>query len=110
MLEVPHLPAGPVRIIAIAGSISLLAFAATAGLLAARRRLREAGWSALALALAIATMLVHRSPGWHVVISSLTLACALRNAICLDATARWLTVVATAAWIIATAQAIAVFR
>lgn len=110
MLDVPSLPAGPVRAIAIAGSISILAFAATAALLGVRRRWREAGWSLLVLALAIATMIVHRSPGWHVVLTSLTLAAALRNAICLDAAPRWLAVAAIAAWIVATVQALLVFH
>jgi hypothetical protein len=110
MVEVPSLPAGPVRIVAIAGSIAFLAFGGVAGLLAVRRRWREAAWAALVLAFAVTTMLVGRAPGWHVIASALTLACALRNAVCLDATPRWLTAVATAAWITATIQAHLVFR
>src|SRR6185369_14525723 len=99
-----------IGVIATAGTIALLGFATGIVMAASGRRVRDAAWAAAALALGLATMAARSSPGWHVVLSALTLATALRNAICLVGRDRWPAIVAAGAWVLAVIAARLLFR
>jgi hypothetical protein len=110
-VSLPQLPpSGPIRVIAVAGTLALAAFLAAFVVLAVRRQWREAAWAATAFAAGLATSLVHRHAGWHVVLSTVTIALALRNAACVRGWPMALTLAGLIAWLAATVQAWLLFH
>jgi hypothetical protein len=97
----PTLPAeGPVRVVAILGSVALAAFLAGASVLAVRREGREARWAfALVVLGVVAGILGRAGAGWHAVATALVVSLALRNITCTHGAARWLTAAGLATWV-----------
>src|SRR5687768_3537727 len=96
----PALPEeGPVRVIAILGSVALAAFLAGAVMLAVRRDWREARWALALFVLGIVDAMLGRAgAGWHAVATALVVSLALRNVTCTKGAPRWLTLAGLAAW------------
>ena len=100
-MSIPALPAsGPIRQIAVLGSISILAWVIAAALSARKKRRQETGWSVALIVLAAATMIAGRIHGLvHEALQLLTVAVALRNVISMQGAVRWLTLVGVLAWL-----------
>ena len=104
MVDVPELPpSGPLRVLAVAGSVSLVALAVAAALAMRSGNRRVTAWAVAPLLLGAASFTLgrHLHPLGHVVLSLLTLAVALRNAFGLPGGARIASAVAAAAWLVA---------
>ena len=107
MSAIPSLPSGgPLRLLAIAGSISLLALLVTVPLQLRRRSNREAAWAAAALAMSLVSFGLGRIiPAIHPFASGATLVLSARNMVRFDGTPRALQAVAFASWVIAIVSA-----
>ncbi len=101
VLNMPSLPEpGPIRLIAISGSIAILAWLIVTVVLGRTKRRNEALWSALLLVFVGLTMAAGRfDAAWHTVMQVTTVGIAGRNAIRLQGRLRWLTVIGIIAWI-----------
>ena len=111
-MQIPLPPPGPVRLIAAAGTLAILAFGAAAIVLAWRRRWPDAGWAVALLAVLAASFVAGAAGahGWHVVLAACTLALGLRNAACFPRLPRALGVLGLVAWALAIVQAFAYRR
>lgn len=96
----PSLPeAGPIRLIAILGTLAMLAWLVCAVISARRKRADEAWWSLLVLACSVLTMIAGRLDGAvHAVVQLLTVGIAARNARSFFGLPRWLTIAGILAW------------
>ncbi|MGB0590735.1 MAG: hypothetical protein ACPGU1_13735 [Myxococcota bacterium] len=96
----PSLPeAGPIRLIAILGTLAMLAWLVCAVISARRKRRDEAWWSLLVLGCSVLTMIAGRLDGTvHGVVQLLTVGIAARNARAFLGLPRWLTIVGILAW------------
>lgn len=112
MLEVPSLPPpGPVRVIAIAGTLGLIGFASALVERAVRRAGREIVWAATPLALGLAAVACARlAPGLHAVVSLGALAVGARNVARWTAAGRWLALVGLLGWAAALVTGRLLFR
>ena len=111
-MEMPELPAeGPVREMAILGSVALGAFLVGAIVLAARREWREARWALALFVLGVAAGILGRAgAGWHAVATALVIGLALRNITCAQGAPRWFTAAGLATWLAVVWIAHHVFR
>jgi hypothetical protein len=106
MDQVPSLPPGPVGLLAVAGSIGLLAFLAVVIMEGVARRGRGTAWASAPLLIGVLTMVLGRGhPGWHAAASLLTLALGTRNAVAFRKWSRVASSLAVVSWL--TAQLIA---
>ena len=96
----PSLPeAGPIRLIAVLGTLAMLAWLVSAVVSARRKRRAEALWSVSVLVCAGLTMIAGRVDGsLHAIVQMLTVGVALRNATSFSGAPRWLTVIGILAW------------
>ena len=111
LLSVPSLPEpGPIRLIAVTGSLAILAWLVCAALAARAGQRKEAQWSCVVLVLAGLTMIAGRVDAiTHSVIQILTVAVALRNVINLRSALRWLMALGVLAWVTSAAVAMRTF-
>jgi hypothetical protein len=92
--------------IAVLGSVALLCWLSAAVVLGARKQSRELAWSVALVTLGILTsVLGHGRPGWHVLMTGVTAALALRNAVLQPGPPRWLDAAGLAAWLLAVLRA-----
>ena len=113
MVDVPDLPsAGPVRVLAVAGSVAIGAFAVAAALAWRRQRRRDVAWAAAPLLLGTLSFVLgrHLHPAGHLIASVLTLAAALRNVVAFRGALRAASALAAVAWIVAVVAAGLIFR
>lgn len=103
----PSLPgAGPLRMLAVAGSIAIVAFLAALAVQLRARRVRDSAWAALPLGLCAATIVVGRYyPSWHTAMSIATAAAAGYDAWRFNPPARFLAIVGLGTWLTAMAFA-----
>ena len=96
----PSLPvAGPIRLIAVLGTLAMLAWLVSVVISARRKRRTEALWSLTVLVFAGLTMIAGRVDGTlHTIVQLLTVGIAARNARTFTGPPRWLTIVGILAW------------
>ncbi len=101
-MNVPSLPpAGPIRIIALGGTVALLAWAVAAWL---RRGTDDEGraWAWAPPLLGLVTMALGRLGGpWHTLVSILAVSIAGRNAWTWRGAPRWLSAIGLVTWLVA---------
>lgn len=107
-MSIPSLPqAGPVRLIAILGSVAIVSWLISTVLLARSKRRAETLWSLAILVLAGLTMIAGRlDAALHGVAQLLTVAVAARNVTALRGAPRWLTLLGVVAWLLSAGIAI----
>lgn len=102
-MHIPNLPiGGPLRLLAIAASGSLLAFAGSTGWLLVASRRRDAGWAAAPLVACVLSFTLGRLlPLLHPVASAAALLLATRNLVCLRGVPRALQGAGLVLWVVA---------
>ena len=100
---VPSLPpSGPLRVLAIAGTLAFLALAASAMILWRRREAQAARWACASLvAMAMSFLLGPTRPALHQAMAIATACIALRNAIRFRGSPRALALIGLLGWITA---------
>jgi hypothetical protein len=111
-LNVPSLPQdGPLRTLAIAGTLAILGFLAVAVLEASARRFVAAAWAAAPLVLAAITVLLGRRSGaLHIAFAIVTLGVTFASLKRLRPVLRAVEVAAALSWIVALFAARALFQ
>lgn len=90
---------GPLRLLAMSGTLSLVAFSATLIVIAKNGPRSEIKWTLVPLLLgAITVGFAGRAPEIHQWIAFVTVAVALRNTIALQRWARWMQALGAASW------------
>ena len=96
----PSLPvAGPIPLIAVLGTLAMIAWLISVLVSVRKKRRHEALWSLAVLVCSGLTMIAGRLDGTlHTIVQLLTVGIAVRNAGAFTGAPRWLTVVGILAW------------